>query len=329
VARVKVYFTVDVEVWTDSWSDIDGRFPQAFRNYVYGPTPYGDYGLPMTLKLLADHGLRGVFFVEPMFSARFGIAPLQEIVGLIADVRQDVQLHLHAEWVNEAREPLLARPVTTKVQHLSHFAAPEQAQLLGWARQRLAAAGGGVATAFRAGSFAFNRDTIGALAANGIRIDSSYNFCHGGAAAGVWDGDAARVPVQPFRVDGVIELPVTVFRDRPFHVRPLHLTACSLTEMTSVLSRAAEQGHEHVVIVSHNFELMDRRDFSRDEIVARRLRGLCEFLSRRTDAFETCDLRSADPRPAPSQPALLAGHAGGLGIRYLEQVERLVRTSGR
>jgi len=35
----------------------------------------------MTLRILNDHGLRGVFFVEPLFSARFGLAPLQEIVG--------------------------------------------------------------------------------------------------------------------------------------------------------------------------------------------------------------------------------------------------------
>ncbi len=326
--RVKVYFTVDVEIWTDGWSDIDARFPQAFKNYIYGPTRHGEYGLPMTLRLLADHGLQGVFFVEPMFSARFGLAPLQEVVGLIQAAGQDVQLHLHAEWCNEARERLLARDLPGKIQHLSHFPRAEQSELLTWARQRLAAAGAAPATAFRAGSFAFNRDTLLGLEAAGIFLDSSYNECHGGAGAGVWNAGARGIPTQPFAVGRVVELPVTVFHDRPGHLRPLHLTACSLREMVGVLDKAVTAGYEHVVIVSHNFELMDRRNFTRDEVVARRLRGLCEFLRRRADVFETCSLRGVLPDPAVAQPPVLAGGPLALGIRYFEQVERLVRRSG-
>src|SRR5512144_3111402 len=102
-----VFFTVDVEVWCDGWDDIDRKFPGAFREYVYGPTASGDCGLPLTLRVLGDHGLAGVFFIEPLFASRFGLQPLAEIVGLVRDARQEVQLHLHTEWVDEAREPLL------------------------------------------------------------------------------------------------------------------------------------------------------------------------------------------------------------------------------
>jgi len=324
--RVKVFFTVDVEIWLNGWSDIDARFAQAFQNYVYGRTAHGDYGLPMTLKLLGDYGLRGVFFVEPMFSARFGLAPLQEVVGLVNAANQDVQLHLHAEWVNEAREPVLPRALQEKRQHLSYFSRDDQAALLGWAKRRLVAAGAQSPTAFRAGSFVFNRDTLHGLEANDILVDSSYNYCYGGADSGVWVDRSQQFPNQPFLVGRVVELPVTVFRDRPLGVRPLHLTACSLTEMLRVLDRAATQGYEAVVIVSHNFELLDRRDFSRDAIVERRLRGLCEFLSRHQDEFPTCDLRSTALEPVSSQPAPLPGSVLGLGVRYLEQVKRMVRT---
>lgn len=326
LSRVKVFFTVDVEVWPGGWTDIDARFPQAFRQYIYGDTPHGPYGLPLKLRVLKEHGLTGVFFVEPLFSARYGKAPLEEIVGLIREGGQDVQLHLHTEWANEAREPVLPQPVERKTQHLSYFSLPDQIALLGWAKQRMADVGAPV-TAFRAGSFAFNADTLRALEANDIYLDSSYNHYYGGASAGVWDAADSEIPIEPFRFGRVLEFPVTIYRDLPFHVRSLQLKGCSLQEMKNVLRRAAEQQHSAVVIVSHSFELLDRRDFSRDEIVARRFFGLCEFLARHGDLFETCGFGSTFPggpygEPPVRQPMPVTGGMGALGIRYMEQLRQ-------
>ena len=58
---LNVYFTVDVEIWCDGWKDIDTKFPQAFKSYIYGQTKQGDFGLPYQLKVLNDYGLNGVF----------------------------------------------------------------------------------------------------------------------------------------------------------------------------------------------------------------------------------------------------------------------------
>ena len=102
-----VFFSVDVEIWCDGWDNLDEKFPDAFRRYVYGPTARGNFGLPYTLQVLREHGLKGVFFVEPLFSTRFGSQPLEEIIGLIREGGQEIQLHLHPEWVNESVEPLL------------------------------------------------------------------------------------------------------------------------------------------------------------------------------------------------------------------------------
>ena len=78
---LKFFFTVDVEIWTGGWDRLDERFPDCFQRYVYGRTKTGDWGLPGTLRILAEHGLRGVFFVEPLFALRFGLAPLQEVAN--------------------------------------------------------------------------------------------------------------------------------------------------------------------------------------------------------------------------------------------------------
>ena len=102
-----MFFTVDTEIWCGGWDDIDRKFPDAFQRYVYGPTDQGNYALSMTMKNLSDHGLKGVFFVEPLFTARFGLDPLQEMVGLIQDAGHEVQLHMHTEWVDEVRDGTL------------------------------------------------------------------------------------------------------------------------------------------------------------------------------------------------------------------------------
>ena len=44
-----VFITVDVEVWCDGWNDLDTKFPNAFKRYIYGPTSGGNYGLPYQL----------------------------------------------------------------------------------------------------------------------------------------------------------------------------------------------------------------------------------------------------------------------------------------
>jgi len=53
----------------------------------------------MTMEILSHHGLKSVFFVEPLFATRFGLARLQKMVGLIQDASHEVQLHLHTKWV--------------------------------------------------------------------------------------------------------------------------------------------------------------------------------------------------------------------------------------
>lgn len=323
MSRLKVLFTVDTEIWPGAWDDVDARFPEAFRRYVYGDTPHGQYALPMTLKILRDHGLRGVFFVEPLFSARFGIDPLREIVGLIQEGGQDVQMHLHPEWADEALEPVLPTPAKGKELRLSRYSLDEQTSMIRWGRDRLVEAGAPLPSVFRAGSFRCNSDTLRALKRNAIGTDSSYNHCYNGPASGLYgDLPKGEIPLVPSQIEGVTEVPVTVYRDRPRHLRPLQLTACSLTEIVTVLERAAACGYPCVNIVSHNFELLDRRDFSVDRIVLSRFLGLCRYLRDHSARFESAtfhDLRgAADATRLPP----VRGSATGLARRWAEQVIR-------
>lgn len=313
---MKVYLTFDIEVWCNGWKELDRVFPGSFERYVYGRSRHGDYALPKTLEILSAQGLRGVFFVEPLFSARFGPEPLHTIVQLIRGAGQEVQLHLHPEWTDEAREPLIEN-CTRKRQHLSFYTLDEQAALIGHGRRMLEAAGSGPITAFRAGSYAANRDTYRALARLGIPVDSSLNRCHAISGSDLRDH---AVMDGPASIDGVRTLPVTVFRDGFGRDRPAQVGACSFGELRAALASARDAGHQAFVIVSHNFELLRSGSTKPDWVVVRRFEALCAHL--RAEGYEVSGLGTVPGiRETPDARAPEAGALATAG-RYAEQLQR-------
>ena len=274
---MNVYLTFDVEVWCNDWTQLDARFPASFERYVYGRSARGSYALPQTLDILGQHGLRGVFFVEPLFSARFGAQYLETIVSMIRAAGQDVQLHLHPEWTDEIRPALLA-DVSRKRQHLIHYSADEQTQLIAFGKRALEAAGAGIVDAFRAGSYAADAGTYQALARNGIAIDSSLNEI---AAISGADLPAPLRYATARQVGSVSAFPVTVFRDGLGRLRPAQIGACSFAELRDALASAHDLGCQHFVIVSHNFEMLKPGRSDPDNTVVRRFERLCQLLASR------------------------------------------------
>jgi hypothetical protein len=315
-----VFFTVDVEVWCNGWLNIDEKFPNAFQSYIHGPTSKGGFGLPYQITVLNDHGLTGVFFVEPLFSARFGTQPLSEIVGLLQLGKQEVQLHLHTEWVDEAREPLL-EGAQVKRQHLRHFSRQDQTTLIAAGQRLLAKAGAIDANAFRAGSFGFNADSLHALMANGIPFDSSYNASIFGLDSGVLPG----VPVvEPIEFHGVHEYPMAVFNDGTRALRHVQLTACSYDEIEHLLWQALAAQRRSFVILSHSFELLNRSMNRPDPVVVNRFRKLCAFLEKNRDSFNVRGFQGLQPATAQHQPAPLTSPPWRTGARMVEQAYRRV-----
>ncbi len=310
-----VFLTVDVEVWCDGWDNIDAEFPSAFQRYIYGPTLRGDYGLPYQLHQLQEHGLTGVFFVESLFSTRFGLDPLAEIIGLVRERSQEIQLHLHTEWVDESNEPLLDN-ITGKKQFLRYFSLQEQTILIQAGAKLIELAGGQSVNTFRAGSFGFNRDTLRALATNHIAFDSSYNASMFGPDSGV---SPEIVLVEPVECEGVYEYPMTVFHNGTGSLRHAQVTACSYREMEGLLWQAMESGRKAFVILSHNFELLNGSMNRPDDIVVTRFRKLCTFLDRNRDCFRVRGFHGLTPDLVFSQPAPLTSPIWKTGLRMLEQ----------
>ncbi|GAA0369671.1 hypothetical protein GCM10009092_37420 [Bowmanella denitrificans] len=314
-----VYITNDVEVWCNGWHDIDGEFPSAFRKYIYGETDKGHYGLPFQLEVLNKYKLKSVFFVEPLFAAHFGEAYLKEVIALIQNAGQEVQLHLHPEWTDEALEPLLPN-VTEKRQNLYMYSLNEQRTLIAKGKQMLLDNGCKQVSAFRAGSFAANNDTLLALRDNHILIDSSYNEtyrdCH---------ICQERPPVHFSNIEGLAELPMTTYQDYPGHTRHLQLTACSFGEIKRVLLDAERKGWQAVVLLMHSFECLTSDKLLPDTLVIDRFEKLCQFLANNRERFTTKGFNATrmDYHIQPKEP--LVSNLFEFSMRIAQQAYRRLK----
>lgn len=296
---MNVYLTFDIELWCNSWDDLDGRFPGAVKRYVYGRSAKGDYALPKTLEILDRHGLPGVFFVEPLFAARFGVEHLATIVDLIRHGDHDVELHLHPEWADELR-PLPFPGATRKRQHLCYYSLEEQTILLRLGLDLLAQVGCRKINAFRAGSFACNGDTFRALRHCNVAVDSSLSAVHGVSGA---DLRGQIELTQPQVFQDLTLLPLTVIEDGTGRWRPAQVGSCSFGELRTALNSAYESGTEHFVILSHNFEMLCQKGCDPDRIVVRRFAALCAYLAAERDRFRAATL---DRTPVIANPAIRA-----------------------
>jgi peptidoglycan/xylan/chitin deacetylase (PgdA/CDA1 family) len=322
---MKVYLTFDIEVWCGGWDHLDERFPASYERYVYGRSKQGDYALPATLDLMDKHGLKGIFFVEPLFSARFGPQYLRTIVDLIQSRGHNVQLHLHPEWTDEIEPHPLPKNLG-KRQHLSYYSEDEQTALIALGKDLLTQAGAAHMTMFRAGSYAANSATYRALARNGLRVDSSLNECFEVSGPDVGTATATGrdwAGQQQVRVGEVTSFPITVFQDGLGRLRPAQVGACGLAELGAAMHSAETLGHSDFVIVSHNFELLKPDSALPDPWMVRRFSGLCELLARRADRWQV----SSDmvvSKTSPASPPLPRAHVATVATlrRYAEQAAR-------
>lgn len=314
---MNVYLTFDIEVWCNGWDKLDAVFPGNFERYVFGRSKHGDYALPKTLEILNRHGLKGVFFVEPLFAARFGSEYLEKIVNLIRDAGQEIQLHIHPEWTDEISPPII-EDVYRKRQHLSYYTLEEQTTLIAFAKAQLERAGSGPISTFRAGSFAANGNTFKALLRNGIFYDSSLNRCYPISAP---DLRQQHEFISPFEVDGVISFPVSVFIDGFGKERPAQVGACSSGELRNALLDGCKAGLTDFVVLSHNFEMLKPNTAEPDWIVVRRFENLCKFLDEHRAMLPVVSYTQPRPAEVPLQKLPKVTLISTLS-RYTEQFAR-------
>lgn len=294
-ASLRVYLTVDVEVWPahpGGWPHV----PLAATNgchrelaaYFWGECSAGRFGLSYQLDMLRAHGLRATFFVDPLFSFALGIEPLREVVSLIQEAGQRVELHLHPEWLTDPRCRGLG---VFRGPLIGEYPEEEQLLMMRLGLERLADAGATHVTAFRAGSWGAHSSTLRAVQGAGLTVDSSLNAHYAYSLADL----SGRIELQaPVRLGDLIELPVTRFDDgRTVNGRPLSVVGVSVAEMKHVLGSLQRDAAPCAVVVLHSNEfvrtenLQVNRPLEPRQWVAGRFEKLCGFLSEHSHLMPT------------------------------------------
>ncbi|MDC0886717.1 polysaccharide deacetylase family protein [Altererythrobacter sp.] len=270
-----VYITIDTE-YSSGFANGPGASDRAenFARSIACITPDGPAGITHKLDMFEQYGQKAVFFVDPMPALQWGVAAIEDVVGPIVEAGQDVQLHCHTEWLEIVGS---ANPLKNRTgQHIKDFTFDEQCQLLEWSRDMLIAAGAPKPVAFRAGNYGANDDTLRALAATGIRYDTS----HCPALVGIADNaiSLSQNDQHPVLYEGVIELPVGCIGTVGGGLRHAQLTALSLDELTAAIVHARDNQARSFTMVSHSFELINRRKLAVNSIVRNRFEGLCREL---------------------------------------------------
>lgn len=274
-------------------------------------------GIFHQMRVFAEHGLKAVFFVDPLPALVWGQGAVDDVVGPIVAAGHEVQLHLHTEWLEFAPDSSLFGPLGERTgQHIKDFSRAEQAVLIDYGIARLVAAGAPRPTAFRAGNYGANDDTLRALADCGIAWDSSF-------APGFPNSDCA-IPLAagacaPVLRHGVAELPAAAIAGPRGGWRHGQITALSLAELQAATRHAAAADWPALVLVSHSFELFDRARGRPNVVVKRRFEAFCQWLGASDFARTAGFADLAQPQPQPRDLPLLPHAARRTAARMAEQ----------
>ena len=298
----------------------------------------GIWGAERLAAIFQRFGVSATFFVDVYEHSFFG-ERVADLCTSLARLDQDVQLHTHPSWRDDPRDSPAIRQMKRE-QSFGPQAGDFMAKLT-YARQ-LEVLEHGVGyfervlgwrpTVHRSGGYSINDDTVRALAAAGIRSDSSMYRTHPHSHVS-WTANAI------VDRDGIIEQPVTVL-DYAFRVPPVRagvdvyrrtiktdLDTCTLDELLWFVDASAEAGFAYMNLFMHSYSLIDfdgfYRRFDPEPGDADKLEALLARLCARSDvrvisASALADAVDADPslaRRPDAIPRLPAnGHIARLGL---------------
>ncbi len=310
---LRVYITIDTEYSAGRYKS--GTHRDVASNYacsIAGDTPTGAFGIGYQMDVFERYGLRGVFFVDPMPALVWGVDAIKRVVEPIVERGHDVQLHIHTEWLEFAK----INPVGLTRDNIKDFSLEEQAELIALAADLLERAGAAPPVAFRAGNFGANDDTLRALAANGLRFESSFG---GSVPHSLCDIDLPCGQLTPVERLGVVEVPVSGISDKGGQRRHTQITAISAPEMLAAIRHARDIGQTSFVIVNHSFEMLSRDRSRVNTIVRRRFEEICAGIVAMEDV-ESGTFADTPPVVGPIHATLPAFRLGHCAHRMGQQL---------
>ena len=330
----EVCLTVDTEF------SIGGAFarPTKLRPigepHAYCPAQGEDHGLPFILRTLARFGFPATFFVETLSTAYFGDDPLRRVVADILSAGQDVQLHLHPNWLHFRYPDWIERLSNGPPSGLcSGRSLPEMEALIETGLEPFERLNWPRPSALRVAGLSADRTVFVAMSRTGLRLGSNIGY------GGRYHSKDPVLQIQAGRhwIEGVLEIPIFSFAQLPFpylkRYRRLTITGVGHHEMVSVLRAARANRISPVIILTHPHEFVKGAKpgwpgVRPNHINKRQLESLCKFLAHHANEFVPVSFREAGPRwldaGALDPPEISASILPSLGTLLQNRVNDLV-----
>jgi hypothetical protein len=246
---------------------------EPFEQFILGEVSGSreEWGVFHIFDICRRNEVSATFFVDVYESVFWGEAKFRDLTRRLLDAGADVQLHTHPEFRGPhgegRREPVCVRilgapqkkrgaerlrgPMAQlSFEHQLAFLKAGMDMLTGWT---------GVApVAHRSGGYSINANTVEALKAAGIVLDSSMNISHPNAQI-TWSRNAVVAK------DGLVELPVTVqdyvlklpgLGDVYRRTAKTDLNTCSLAELVAFVDFAVKNGLVLMNLFMHSYSLL-------------------------------------------------------------------------
>jgi peptidoglycan/xylan/chitin deacetylase (PgdA/CDA1 family) len=201
------------------------------------------FGVAKLAELCERRGIRATFFIDVCDTRGRRERLMREAGAGLLRAGHDLELHTHPQWL---QDPARSR--------MCEYELDEQIQILGESRARFERWFGMSPVAYRAGDWSANLNSMAALRAVGIPIDSSLFFSWPGCELEVEVGASNR----PRDVAGILELPPTIFKSgapgAPY--RLLSTDGLPYGEVAAVTRRLTAGASPMMVSVYHSFSFL-------------------------------------------------------------------------
>lgn len=303
-APTEVCISVDTEFSIAGHITFPDRYQPVGLRAVECPADGTEHGLGFMLDTLAAFGCRATFFVETLNESWFGDAPMQGVVERLLGAGQDVQLHVHPEWLR-----LLPPPGNESFAAngwCDGRSAEELHRVLSRAMEIFERWVGRKPDALRTGSLRTDLQVYRTSRELGIPLSSNVGlstFRPAEADLVLRNGRHA--------IEGVMEIPVFTYTDLVLpgfrRDKSLQISSCGAREMKRVLKGARAAGAASVVILTHPFEFAKRSDFQysrirRNRVNQNRLRSLLRFIEAHPHDFVATTFADSSERWLTSDP---------------------------
>ena len=187
-----IIITVDAEVGEKSKND-----PSGFEKFILGRVEGEEYGVRRIMGICEKNGCQAEFFLDYCGYIKYGEYKYKDIALDITGRGHGLQLHTHPSLLKDPGRAMM-----------SQYSLDEQAQIISEGVRKFSDWCGAKPVAHRAGCYGADDNTLNALAKSGICYDFSCFLGHENCKM------STQSPNLPFRKGGVVEVPVTAFKDR-------------------------------------------------------------------------------------------------------------------